>query len=343
MMQRLGVRVALTAGVWLLVLLSACSRSGDSQETEERIKAPQRVSTQNGVSVISLDLETQRRNGIETQKLSNTTQPVTLRAYGVVLELQTLSELGNNYANARAQENTARAKLEVSRAARARAQALYRDQQNMSAAQLQAAEAALQADQAALTAAQALRSTLEVTAQENWGAALARALMQDGPLLTRLKNREDVLVQITLRPGQSAAAPLSGALVELPGGARVPLHYISAATKTDPRIQGASFFLTAPASSGLLPGMGVAALVPATAAVRGVVVPLSAIVWAEGGSWAYFRTGASSFARRAIATELPALTGGYVVRGAPDDLEVVVQGAQMLLSEEFRAQAQVSD
>ena len=33
-----------------------------------------------------------------------------------------------------------------------------------------------------------------------------------------------------------------------------------------------------------------------------------------------------------------AAAGGYLVRGIPDDAEVVVKGAQMLLSEEFRAQ-----
>jgi multidrug efflux pump subunit AcrA (membrane-fusion protein) len=129
----------------------------------------------------------------------------------------------------------------------------------------------------------------------------------------------------------------------LDDGSRRSLEFVSAATKTDPRIQGASFFFTAPASSGLLPGMSVVAFVPTARAFEGVVVPPSAIVWAQGGAWAYFRTGPNTFARRAVPTDLPAPAGGYVMQGQANNAEVVVQGAQMLFSEEFRAQAQVSD
>jgi hypothetical protein len=89
--------------------------------------------------------------------------------------------------------------------------------------------------------------------------------------------------------------------------------------------------------------MTVVAFVPTTRALQGVEVPPSAIVLAQGGAWAYFRTGPNTFARRAVPTDVPAPAGGYVMQGQPDSAEVVVQGAQMLFSEEFRAQAQVSD
>jgi multidrug efflux pump subunit AcrA (membrane-fusion protein) len=128
----------------------------------------------------------------------------------------------------------------------------------------------------------------------------------------------------------------------LDDGTRLPLEFVSAATKTDPRIQGASFFFTAPAT-GLLPGMSVVAFVPTTRVVEGAVVPPAAIVWAQGGAWAYFRTGPTTFARREVPTNLPAPAGGYLLQGQSENAEVVVQGAQMLFSEEFRAQAQVSD
>ena len=67
-------------------------------------------------------------------------------------------------------------------------------------------------------------------------------------------------------------------------------------------------------------------------------MPASAIVWQQGRAWAYFRTGPQTFARRAMATNLPAPRGGYVEMGIPDNAEVVVEGAQTLLSEEFRTQ-----
>jgi multidrug efflux pump subunit AcrA (membrane-fusion protein) len=265
-----------------------------------------------------------------------------LRAFGTILDLQALTDLSNNSANARAQVQAARAKLAASQTAFERAQDLYKDQQNMSAAQVQAAEAAFRTDQAGLASAQSQLHTLAITAQLNWGPTLSQALLTATPLLSRLTTRRDVLVQVTLRPDQTLTQPPAGAWVELDDGSRRPLELVSAATKTDPRIQGVSFFFTAPAT-GLLPGMSVVAFVPTTRTFEGVVVPPSAIIWAQGGAWAYFRTAPDTFARREVPTDLPAPAGGYVMQGQTDNTEVVVQGAQMLFSEEFRAQAQVSD
>ena len=47
--------------------------------------------------------------------------------------------------------------------------------------------------------------------------------------------------------------------------------------------------------------------------VEGVAVPASAVVWWQGRAWIYQRTGASSFTRMTIATDLPAPDGGYIV------------------------------
>ena len=307
-------------------------------EEERPFKPPQRVSIENGEPVITLDVAAQREEGIETAALRNAPYQDQLRAYGTVLDLQPLTELANGYANAKAQVQTAQAKLAASQTAFERAQKLYKDQQNMSAAQLQAAEAAFRVDQAGLAAAQSQLGTIALTAQQSWGQALGQALVQTAPLLARLIARQDVLLQVTLRPGQAVVQPLPDASVQLYDGSRVPLRFVSAATKTDPRIQGLSFFFTAPADSGLLPGMSVVALLPSGQTVEGAVVPASAIVWQQGRAWAYFRAGPQTFARRAMATNLPAPRGGYVVTGIPDNAEVVVEGAQTLLSEEFRTQ-----
>ena len=57
----------------------------------------------------------------------------------------------------------------------------------------------------------------------------------------------------------------------------------------------------------------------------------------------YRRRGRDSFVRVEIATDLPARGGGYIVKDLPKDAEIVMRGAQLLLSEEFRSQIQVED
>ena len=65
--------------------------------------------------MITLDAATQQRSGIEAAALPSTPHPEELRAYGMVLDVARLTELRNNYANAKAQVQTAQAKLAMSK------------------------------------------------------------------------------------------------------------------------------------------------------------------------------------------------------------------------------------
>jgi hypothetical protein len=72
-------------------------------ERERPVKEPLRVSMKNGAPVITLDAETQQRSGIETAPLAAAAYHEQVRAYGMVLDLARLTDLNNNYANAKAQ------------------------------------------------------------------------------------------------------------------------------------------------------------------------------------------------------------------------------------------------
>ncbi|MCK9912242.1 hypothetical protein MXD81_24015, partial [Microbacteriaceae bacterium K1510] len=77
--------------------------------------------------------------------------------------------------------------------------------------------------------------------------------------------------------------------------------------------------------------------------VDGVIVPATAIVWWAGRAWVYRRTGDDTFTRLEIPVDMPAeQDGGFVVPAhlLADNDDVVITGAQMLLSEEFRSQIQ---
>jgi len=330
---------AVALGAWSLLH----GRNAGGDDRENAIAAPPRVAIESGQLVVKLDPATQERAGIEIAPARSAPYREELRAYGTVLDLTRLTELTNNYAIAKAQVQMVQAKLAATRSAFERSQRLYKDQQNVSAAQLQAAEAAFRSDQAALAAAEAQIKTLDATARQEWGPVLGQALVDDTPMVQRLIERKDLLVQVTLPPGVILASAPASAAVQAPSRSRVDLRYVSPATRTDPRIQGLSFFYTAPGDSSLLPGMNVLALLPSDNAVDGAVVPESAVVRWMGKSWIYLRTDSQTFARRDIATDLPASEGGYVVRGLPHDAEIVTRGAQMLLSEELKSQINVGD
>src|SRR3979411_3261407 len=131
-----AVAVLLVGALATWGFISGRREAAPEADTEQPIRAPQRGPAQNGEPVITLDIAAQRSNGITTARVTNARHPQPLRAFGTVLDLQALTDLSNNSANARAQIEASRAKLSASHTAFERAQELYRDQQNMSAAQL---------------------------------------------------------------------------------------------------------------------------------------------------------------------------------------------------------------
>lgn len=330
-------------GLLIWGYIAGRSEAGREAERESPVKAPLRVSMANGQAVITLDAQTRQRSGIETSTPVSAPYQAQVRAYGSVLDLTHLTDLGNSYANAKAQLQTIQAKLGASKTAFERAQKLYKDQQNVSLAVLQGAEAAFQTDQAALIAAQSQLRSLTATAQQEWGPVVGKALIDGAPMITRLLERQDFLLQVTLPAGISLPAPPTIAAVQLASGTRSNITFVSAATRTDPKIQGVSFFYLASADSGVLPGMNVLAFLPSGSAVDGAAIPPAAIVWWQDRAWVYRRSGPDTFTRIGIATDLPAPGGGYIVKDLPRGAEIVTGGAQLLLSEEFRAQIQVGE
>jgi len=238
---------------------------------------------------------------------------------------------------------TAQAKLVMSKPAFERAQSLYDDQQAVSQAQLQSAKAAFASDQAGLAAAEAQVRTIVATVYQEWGAVLGKSLVEESPMIARLIERQDFLLQITLPPQVALPAPPAQATIKTGKDAQATINFVSPATRVDPKIQGLSFYYTVSADSGVLPGMNVLARLPTGKTVEGVAVPADAIVWWQDRAWVYQRAGPDAFTREEIATDLPAQDGGYIITSIPPDAEIVISGAQLLLSEEFRAQIQVED
>jgi hypothetical protein len=313
------------------------------EERERPVKAPLRVSTEDGETVVKLDQATQEKSGIATSLLKAVSHQEEMKAYGLVMDLRPLVDLRNSFAMAKAQVAKAGASLDASRKEYERLK-LLQENQNISAKVFQAAEAAWRSDQANAEAAETALHVLTEAARQRWGAVLAQWLFDDAKGFERLIQRQDVLLQITFPPASRPSTTPGNARVQTPEGRLAPVSLVSPAPSTDPRIQGMSFFYAAQAQmSGLLPGMNVLAYVPRGSQVRGVIVPAGAVVWWQGEAWIYVQKGSDHFVRRGIATEMPVENGWFVGKGlAPGD-RVVVRGAQLLLSEEFRAQIQISD
>ncbi|MHB8530125.1 MAG: efflux RND transporter periplasmic adaptor subunit [Caulobacteraceae bacterium] len=334
-----GLGALVVVLIAILILGRGIGDKDDASKEADRETAAatsQQRTTIGGLSLVKIDPDAQRRSGIQTTAVSIESGREPVRAFAAVLDVTQLTDLRNSALNAQVQVTSDAAKLAATKAALERAQALYQDSQNVSLAVLQAAQASYAADKAALAAAQAQATTFSATAGQEFGPVVGD--LRSG-LVADLIQRRRVLLQITA-PDAPISAPPASVTVQTDAGRSVEARLVSPAARTDPKIQGASFYYVAPASGGLLPGMNVLALLPGSGGRSGGVVPQSAVVYWQGQTWAYQRKAEDAFQRIPVSTDTPAAQGGYIVQGLAPGAQLVTRGAQLLLSEELRPQAQ---
>jgi hypothetical protein len=289
-------------------------------------------------ATVRLSPDQQKQIGLETVVLTAASHPEQFRAYGTVLDIARVTELTNSYASAQAQLQTAQAKFGVAKSSFERAKNLV-DSAALPKKEAEIAEGTFRTDQAALAAAESQVRTLAATAQQEWGPVLGKGIIERSAPVVRLIERDEFLVQVTLPPGVILGGPPRTALAQASTrDANIDLRHLSPATRTDPRIQGLSYFFAAPGDSGLLPGMNATVYVPSGKTYDGVFVEDTAIVRWQGRSWVYLRVGPDTFKRHPINTDQPVSDDDYVVRDIPAGSEIVIRGAQVLLSEEAKSE-----
>ena len=313
------------------------------QERERPVKAPSRVSVQEGEVVVTLDQATMLKSGIAVAPLAPISHRAEARAPGVVLMVQTLLDARAAYAGAMAQVQKPEAALAASRKAYERVKALNADGQLASDRAVQSSEAAWRSDLAATEAGRTSLHALKGSIRQQWGSVIAGWVTGGSPEFERLADQRDLLVRVTLPAAERIAAAPQSVRIEATDGTITPARLVSPSPTTDPRIQGASFFYLAPARSRLLPGMNVIVRLPVGSTRNGVVIPASAVVWWQGKAWIYLQKGKEQFVRRETSMDNPVEGGWFTAQGVSPTDRVVARGAQLLQSEEFRSQIQVGE
>jgi membrane fusion protein, multidrug efflux system len=298
---------------------------------------PQRVQTVNGETVVIVAPDMQHASRIDTEPLALSMARPQSSAYAAVIDLQALFDLHDRLIAARADRESAQAQVAASRAEYERSRVLFQDNRNVSRKSLESARAAMQIAQAKLQAAEAAQAGLAATLRRQFGDALASAATATASdLFQKLSTGRAVVLRVTLPTNNDAAAPLA-ITVEGPDGRPLEGRRLSASPQSDPAIQGKPYFYMA---NGAMPiGMHTIAHAPLDGkSTPGLLIPESAIVWYGGQPWVYVRTTSDHFTRRSLPSVSP-IDGRLVVKsGFHVGDEVVIHGAQLLLSEELRPQ-----
>ncbi len=328
--------IALSIVVILLVCIFI-SRHRETESVQKQLpKAESRESIKEGENVLSISREDQNKAGIVVSPLKPVFHQEELQAYGTVLQPNALIDMRNSYVAARASVDKALAALDASRKEYERLKALNADNKNISDKVLQAAEAAFRADEANAFASREKLQTVKDAAVLQWGRIIAGWIFDFSPAYQRLIDMKDVLIQVTLPSDVHIESAPGTVSIQSSGATLISAKLIDHAPITDPRTQGISFFYAALSyTSRLIPGMNVQALLPLGSKTKGVIIPFSSVVWVHGKAWAYQQKDEEHFVRREVSTLNPVQDGYFVSKDFTHGDQIVVKGAQILLSEEF--------
>jgi hypothetical protein len=299
------------------------------------------VTQREGYTAVTVSAESQQASGIATAVLKPARSESAAEVYGIVLSLQPLYDLRGRYLAAAAELRGLRATAANSEAEYQRLVKLYEDDRNVAERMVLAADAQWKSERAKLQAAEQSLVSLQDAIRASWGPVIAQWIA-DGhsAQFDALASQRTALVQIALPPDlkvSAVRAPLSVAPVWARSAAR-PARFISASPQTDPTLPGATYFYAVD-GQGLRAGMRVTGQLKLGGNARdGVVLPEAAVIWHGGRAWAYEKQDATTFVRRPVSTGQELDGGWFNADGIAPGNEVVVSGAQLLLSEELKFQ-----
>ena len=329
---------------WMLIFYGKDEYENYQTTQEEEIEGLNRVTETEGVNIVSLSPAVQKNSGILTAKVQETSFKGEVKSFGNVVAIDSLIEAKARYLSLKTDIETARAASNQNLKQYQRLKTLNADDKNVSDRVVQEALATINADKATIVSGELQIKNLQTSMRLQWGEALAKLILNDKlpPHLAGLLNRNNALVQVSLP--FSTATPAANSMINI-----TPLNeslspiqaiYISASAQTDSNGFGKTFYYSAPAEQ-LRIGMRVNVEAASSAeSANGIIIPSSAVVWYAGKPWAYFKQNGKKneqdlFVRRPISADTEVDTGWFN-QGLNSDSEVVVNGAQLLLSEEFK-------
>jgi len=321
---------ALAVLLTISVISSGCSQKAaeHSTATTEKKEESRVTHGTNGETIIKFNAETQKLMGLQTAVLSPVQVSPEVKGYGRVLDPSSLASLVADLTSARAASAASQGEFE-------RLKTLA-SQNNASARALQAAEATATRDK---VQTEAVRLKLV----GSWGSAIAGREDLAG-FVRSLGSLESALIQINLSPDQSLdKAPTGARIVTLSAETNpVEAKLVGPTPVVDPQVQGQGIlFLVSPNPSRLAPGAAVSGLIDVPGEKQsGVIVPRNSIVRFNGTTWVYLQMGDDSFQRTEAKLEKPLQDGWFVRENLKPEAKVVITGAQQLLSEELKGEAE---
>jgi membrane fusion protein, multidrug efflux system len=327
---------------WSLIFLGKDEYDQKNTLQEEEVTTQNRSFQTSATTIVKVSKVAQLQSGIQTQPLTLTSKRVTLNTLGNVLNVDALIEERARYLNATSNANLLNILMLNQARDYHRMHLLNQDDKNVSDQAMQLARTNYEQTQVKYKAALLEVESIANTIRTNWGVTIAKEVMQAklSPLFDNLLSRNEVLILVTYPNESSITEPFEKVTLRPISTSNViEASLICESTSTDPTIQGRTYYYHAPAKY-LRSGMRLNVEIhPDKQEKQGVIIPQNAIIRYAGLAWVYKKQKEEEFVRIPVKTDTNEDNGWF----NPLDLlhegdEIVINGAQLLLSEEFKYQ-----
>lgn len=268
-------------------------------------------------------------------------------------------DLASRYAAAKSDVAQAEADLAAAKASFDSKRALNTDNKIVTDRAMEEARAKVAGEQARFAAATEIVHLIEAAQGEHGstpdnelrvalGGEIVELLAQvgetvdRGQVILKIVNHATMLARVELPIGTSFSHEATTArIVALDDDSEsIPAQRVSIAPRTAGAAGGAILLYRLEAKDGpLRAGARVLAYIPTTAEPQsGVIIPRAAVVRDAGRAWVYVQTDDETFVRRGVPTLAPTPMGWFAAAGFKAGDKVVIDGSQMLLSEELKPQ-----
>jgi len=293
---------------------------------------------------VHIDETIQASTGLQTLKLQTIQFSPEIKTFALPVDISTLITARQHYFNALAKQALAQIQVNQSRLNTQYLQDLQRSNA-VSTRKLRKQQNHLEIDQAQLKAAQQLSNNTRLHTQTKWGKVLSHWFLSDSNVHFKQLSTFKKQLYLTYLP-QHLIPPATSILLQ-PFGHRELAQSASLVANApiyNTQQTGTPFFyLSDQAFNGH--HQRVTAWIPTqTETLSGVSFPASAIIWHLGQAFVYLQIDDERFKRIKITQQKPINSKTYFIQKPLQQGDrLVISGAQMLLSEEFRSQIPAED
>ncbi|MFK8067094.1 MAG: hypothetical protein AB8D52_02520 [Gammaproteobacteria bacterium] len=322
--------------------------SEEEEGDDDDDDVPSRVEIYNGLPAVRLKEEVITRSGIRIESLKSTSYSHEHRAVGRVIGFQSLLQKQAEFKQSKSELLIAQESLNATAKVYERLRLLNKERANVSLRQVEEARLPLLKSKAKVAAIKQKIQALQTQTVHEWGGILANWALapnvENADYFDRLLLGQDVLLLVTLPSDTLRSKDNSQVYINSISDRSTAqkAQLISTAAYTDTTIQGVTYYFRTAAKNMRINMRLNVWMVSPDENEKGVSIPLAAIIWYAGQPWVYVKVTDELYSRRPVLNYRETDQGWFINHDPNNTFDlnekIVVQGGQLLLSEELRWQ-----